>query len=453
MTKPPDAWLASITPVLATALDAVIVMGEDGLIVGWNAIAEKVFGWSEREAIGRELSELIIPHRFREAHQRGVKRYVETGNGPLLNRRVEISGLRRSGEEFPVELAISPTSFPGVRLFVGFLRDISQRKASEGALKESEARLSATYNHALVGIAEIDRDGRVLRANEQFSVMTGYSLAELHGKTVFEITHSADVDGDRQLAAKQWSGERESYTIEKRYVRKDGSHIWVELAASLVRDQDSDPAYGVRILRDITDKRRAQEQQRLLLRELDHRVKNTLTVVQGLAHQTFKSSDVPTPLLRSFEGRLGALAAAHNLLMQQTWEATAIGSAVEAALRPFQSAEGRIRTDGTKLLLAPAATITLTLALHELATNAAKYGALSNDCGTVDVSWESNAENLSVTWREHGGPRVSEPATSGFGTRLLQRAVAADLGGPVSIDFAPGGLVCTIVAPLARSTP
>jgi two-component system sensor histidine kinase UhpB len=90
MTKPPDAWLASITPVLATALDAVIVMGEDGLIVGWNAIAEKVFGWSEREAIGRELSELIIPHRFREAHQRGVKRYVETGNGPLLNRRVEI---------------------------------------------------------------------------------------------------------------------------------------------------------------------------------------------------------------------------------------------------------------------------------------------------------------------------------------------------------------------------
>lgn len=116
-------------------------------------------------------------------------------------------------------------------------------------------------------------------------------------------------------------------------------------------------------------------------------------------------------------------------------------------------AEGRIRTDGTKLLLAPAATITLTLALHELATNAAKYGALSNDCGTVDVSWESNAENLSVTWREQGGPRVSEPATSGFGTRLLQRAVAADLGGTVSIDFAPGGLVCTIVAPLARSTP
>ena len=149
--------------------------------------------------------------------------------------------------------------------------------------------------------------------------MTGYSLAELRTKSFFDVTHPDDLAEERQLFDDQWSGAREGYTTEKRYVRKDGAIIWVELAASLVRSEDDAEPFGVRILRDITDKKRAEEQQRLLLHELNHRVKNTLTVVQGLAHQTFRGSVIPADLLRSFEGRLAALAAAHNLLMKQTW--------------------------------------------------------------------------------------------------------------------------------------
>lgn len=191
----------------------------------------------------------------------------------------------------------------------------------------------------------------------------------------------------------------------------------------------------------------------MLLHELNHRVKNTLTVVQGLAHQTFKSSAVPPELLRSFEGRLGALAAAHNLLMKQTWEATPIVDAAEAALRPFQTANQPISLDGPGLLLKPSTTVTLTLALHELATNAAKYGALSEGGGTIEVRWTAEADTLTLVWRENGGPPVVQPAGSGFGTRLLQRAVASDLGGTVAINFAPAGLVCTIVAPLRHMTP
>jgi PAS domain S-box-containing protein len=453
MEVPGEPWIADLTPILDTALDAVVVMTEDGVVAGWNAIAESTFGWSRDEAIGRQLSELIIPPRYREAHHRGLAHYVATGEGPLLNRRVEIVGLRSTGDEFPIELSITSTDLAGERLFLGFLRDISSRKAAETALRESEARLAATYNHALVGIAGIDRSGRFLRANGQYSVMTGYSLDELREMTFLDITHPADVEKDRALFERQWSGATKGYTLEKRYVRKDGDIIWVEVAASLVRGDESSEAFGVRILRDITDKKRAEEQQRLLLNELNHRVKNTLTVVQGLAHQTFKGGAVPPELLRSFEGRLGALAAAHNLLMKQTWESTPIRSAVEAALKPFHICEGGISLKGPAVLLTPSATVTLTLALHELATNAAKYGALSNDEGRVAVQWSLDAERLTIAWRERGGPPVTKPARTGFGTRLLQRAVARDLGAAVTIDFASTGLVCTISAPLSRVVP
>lgn len=448
-----DLWLADLAPVLETALDAVIVMKSDGTVAGWNAIAEATFGWSKDEAIGRQLSELIIPHRYREAHQSGLDRFLATGAGPLIDRRVEISGLRSSGEEFPVELSITSTAIFGERVFLGFLRDISQRKAAERALRESEARLAATYNHALVGISETDRTGRFIRANDQFSVMTGYALDELRSMTFFDITHPADVAEDRRLFEEQWSGVRDGYTIEKRYVRKDGGIIWVEIAASVVREQPAIEPFAVRIQRDITDKKRAEEQQRLLLNELNHRVKNTLAVVQGLSHQTFKGAGVDPELLRVFDGRLGALAAAHNLLMQHTWEPTPIGDAIEVALKAFQTTKERIGIAGPATLLTPSATVTLTLALHELATNAAKYGALSTEHGTVAVRWSVECDQLELVWRESAGPPVERPQRTGFGTRLLERAVASDLGGAVAIDYDPGGVICTISAPLGRITP
>lgn len=448
-----DLWLADLSPVLETALDAVIVMKSDGIVAGWNAIAEATFGWSKEQAIGRQLSELIIPHRYREAHHRGLNRFLATGDGPLIDHRVEISGLRSSGEEFPVELSITSTDISGERLFLGFLRDISQRKAAERALRESEARLAATYNHALVGISETDRTGRFIRANEQFCVMTGYGLDELRSMTFFDITHAADVAEDKRLFEEQWSGVRDGYTIEKRYVRKDGGIIWVEIAASLVRDQHDSEPFAVRIQRDITDRKRAEEQQRLLLNELNHRVKNTLAVVQGLSYQTFKGGGAEPGLLRAFEGRLGALAAAHNLLMQHTWEPTPIKEATEVAPRPFHTTKARISLAGPAVLLTPSATVTLTLALHELATNAAKYGALSNENGTVAIRWTVGSDKLEFIWQESGGPAVTKPRQTGFGTRLLERAVASDLGGTVTISYDPNGVVCTISAELTRITP
>lgn len=436
--------------LLQKVLDAVVVMRTDGTVAEWNACAEQIFGWTREEALGRSMNDLIVPHQHRVVHANGLRRYLETGIGPVIDHRIEISAIDRSQREFPIELSITEAELAGERAFIGFIRDISDRRDAEIALRESEARLAATYNHAFVGIAEVDRSGRFLRANEQFSVITGYSLDELRSRTFFDLTHPDDLERDRQFFAEQWAGKRNSYRYDKRYVRKDGTLIWIELAASIVEGEGGRPSYGVRIIRDVTDRRRSEEQQRLLFAELNHRVKNSLAVVQGLAHQTFKPDRVPPDLVRSFEGRLTALAAAHNLLMKQSWEPTSLASIVEAALKPFDTDQRRIAARGPEVLLSPAATVSMALGLHELATNAAKYGALSGTSGSIAIEWRSAGGDFEMTWREHGGPLVEPPANKGFGTRLLERAVAQDLGGTVSLAFDPEGVVCTIRTRLER---
>lgn len=436
--------------LLQKALDAVVVMRRDGTVADWNGCAEETFGWSRSEALGRSMNDLIVPPRFRAAHAAGLNRYLETGEGPVIDRRIEIWGINRDGAEFPIELSITETSYAGDPVFIGFLRDISDRKAAELALRESEARLSATYNHALVGIAEVDSDGRFLRANEQFTRITGYGLEELRTRTLFDITHSDDIEPDRTLFSEQWSGTRDGYTLEKRYVCKDGSIVWVELAASVVRGGNGAPGFGVRIVRDITDRKKAEEHQRLLGTELNHRVKNTLAVVQGLAHQTFKPGVVPHDMIRAFEGRLSALASAHELLMRRSWEAAPITVLLAEALRPFEGVEQRFHLSGPEILLTASATVNLALGLHELATNAAKYGALSVPSGHVELEWQTAGGDFGLGWRERGGPPVTEPEKRGFGTRLLEQALSRDLGGTVRVDFAPEGVTCTISAPLAR---
>lgn len=439
--------------LLQKALDAVVVMRRDGSVADWNDCAEATFGWTREEALGCTMSDLIVPPQHRQAHGRGLQRYLETGIGTVIGRRIEISAIDRSGREFPVELSITELAYEGDTAFIGFLRDISDRKAAEIALRDSEARLAATYNHALVGIAEVDRRGGILRTNEQFALIVGHEPQDLESRTVFDITHPDDVELDRALFDEQWSGQRDAYRLEKRFIRQDGGIVWVDLAASIVRGEGGASTYGVRIVRDISDRKRADEHQRLLISELNHRVKNTLAVVQGLAYQTFKPELVPPDLVAAFEGRLFALAAAHDLIVRETWDSTQIDDLIREALRPFEESPPRFTISGPPVLLTPAATVGLALGLHELATNAAKYGALSRPQGRVAIDWGVEDGELRLHWRESGGPRVVKPRRKGFGTRLLERALASDLGGSVDLDFQPSGLLCRMRGPLARISP
>jgi len=428
-------------------LDAVIVMRRDGTIADWNGHASTTFGWTRDEAVGRLMSDMIIPAEHRPAHAEGLRRYLETGKARVLDRRIEISALDKEGREFPVELSITETQLAGEQVFLGFLRDISERRRAEIALAESEARLGATYNHALVGIAEVDEEGRFLRANDEFCRITGYPLGELTSLTLFDITHPDDLEEDRIRFALLWSGELGADEREKRYVRRDGSVVWIDLVASVVRGTGGARSYGIRVARDITDRKRAEEQQQLLINELNHRVKNTLAVVQSISRQTFRKS-APDALVQAFESRLAALSAAHNLLTEGKWQSARLGALLESVLAPFGSDDCKVELAGPEVLLSPQAAVSFALAAHELATNSVKYGALSQPRGEVHVGWRIQTGRLKWAWQERGGPPVAKPTRQGFGSLMLERALASELGGRVELVFAPHGLRCLIDAPL-----
>ncbi len=205
---------------------------------------------------------------------------------------------------------------------------------------------------------------------------------------------------------------------------------------------------------EITDRKRAESVRELMINELNHRVKNTLATVQSLAAQTLRNA----PDLRkgedAFVDRLLALSRAHDVLTQQSWESADIRDIVHRAVAPHEDEAGaqRFGIAGPNVSLDPKAALALSLALHELCTNALKYGALSNASGVVSIRWEvqtAGGRRLHLIWREQGGPPVVAPLRRGFGSRLIERSLAADLAGEVKIDFAPDGVVCTIAAPLA----
>lgn len=192
----------------------------------------------------------------------------------------------------------------------------------------------------------------------------------------------------------------------------------------------------------------AARRQQLLIEELNHRVKNTLAVVQSLARQTIGRNPDPVSAQAAFEGRLAALARAHDTLTRVYWEKAELAEIVEGALDSCGVAD-RVDVSGPRIWLDSRMAVTMAMALHELATNAIKYGALANATGRIAFGWQQEAAatpRLVLRWREQGGPPVVAPARSGFGTRMLERALAADLMASVSLDFAPDGLVWTIVA-------
>jgi two-component sensor histidine kinase len=204
---------------------------------------------------------------------------------------------------------------------------------------------------------------------------------------------------------------------------------------------------------DVTARVRAAEYQQLLLNELNHRVKNTLATVQSIVSQTLRNAPTPPEARALIEQRMIALSRAHDVLTQEKWEGADLHAIVDQALGPFREpGHDRFRVRGPGVRLSPRMALDLAMAPHELATNAVKYGALSNAVGTVDLTWivdrHSAPPRLKLRWKEREGPPVEPARRRGFGTRLIERSLAQDLGGEARIEFAPAGVVCTIDTPL-----
>jgi PAS domain S-box-containing protein len=293
--------------------------------------------------------------------------------------------------------------------------------------------------------------------NEQLSIITGYSRDELLERTFVDITHPEDRQPDLDQFRRQMTGEIDAYAQEKRYVRKDGHSVWIELSASRVDDVNGQPLYGIRVARDITERKRAEEHQRLLINELNHRVKNTLATVQSIVFQTLRNAPTPQDSQTALTSRLIALSKAHDVLTQESWEAASLHQIVSESMEPFRAhGENRIQFAGPQVRLPPSMALAIAMALQELATNAVKYGALSSETGEVGIRWSLDEANspahLHLRWEESGGPPVRPPDRRGFGTRLIERSLAGDLHGEAKIEFASAGVVCTITAPVPNLT-
>lgn len=345
-----------------------------------------------------------------------------------------------------VELAAdgSPLRFPGVAV------DVEARRVLEADRDRATSLLQAFFDTFPGAAYAKDLTGRILLGNRGFAEATGTPPELFLGKT------DADVMADQEKARAIMENDRQvmaagiARQVEEDIVQPDGALTqWLSIKTPL-RAGDGSVVGLVGVSLDMTERRQADDRARLLAREVDHRAKNLLSVVQSVVQLT-KSPDVAS-FKAAVSGRIHALARAHSLLAESRWQGVNLDTLVREELAPFsRPGADRIHIEGPSLRLRPAASQALALALHELATNAAKYGALSSEHGSLDVSWRhagpAASRTLELIWRERGGPRVQPPGRKGFGSTVIRTSVERQLGGEVRLDWDPQGLFCRIDVP------
>ena len=305
----------------------------------------------------------------------------------------------------------------------------------------TKAGLSTILDGIGDGFYAVDRDWRIILFNREAERHFRHSPEDVLGHKLWDLFPSA-----RETAL----GTLFTKTMESREtIRSETESVifgsrWLSYRLFPLGD-----GMGV-VFRDMTDRKRAEEQRDLLINELEHRVKNTLTTVQSIASQSFRAAGIAPEALRAFDARLIALGNVHGVLTKQSWDAADLHDVVWAALHPHSAPDrDRFTVEGPNVQVGPKCAVAFSMAVHELATNAIKYGALSADSGHVEIAWSAADDRFHWQWRERGGPPVTVPERTGFGSRMIERALALQLSGTATIDYPPAGLVCTIDAPLA----
>ena len=294
----------------------------------------------------------------------------------------------------------------------------------------------------------IAAEDTIIDTNNAFLQMTGYSRAEVDARelTWRKLTPAEFV----AVTEEQLNGSKASGLIgpyEKEYLRKDGSRCWMLLAGRKLDD-----GIIAQYVIDITDRKRAEQERELLASELSHRVKNTLAVIEALASQT--TAESVKEFRDKFAGRIQALAQAHTLLFESDWSSGDLKVLLQQALSAYHVDHARrVLIDGAPIALKPKQALGLRLIMHELATNAIKFGAFSTKGGTVHLSWQieqtdDRQRQVRVRWEERGGPTVEAPKQLGFGDRLIKTACEYDLEGEARFDYPPEGLICEIAFPI-----
>ncbi|MBX9459785.1 MAG: PAS domain S-box protein [Brevundimonas sp.] len=295
-------------------------------------------------------------------------------------------------------------------------------------------------------IVAVTHDGTVTEWLADAENLTGYSRDEAVGMNISRIFTEADVAAGAPAEEIEKALEQGRYEDSRWHLRKDGERFW---ANGLTLPLDHGEAVVMKVFRDETPLKLADDQRVLLLNELNHRVKNSLATVQSVVEQTLRSAKVDAGVRNDLVARIMALSSAHNVLVDRNWAGADLEAVVRDVTRAFEGPQGRLHLDGAPVHLHPSQAVTLSLVLHELVTNAAKYGALSVPGGRVEVSWNLSLDSagmrfLTLLWREGGGPPVEPPSRAGFGTRLLAGALNHQHGG-AKIHYEPEG-VCAVLS-------
>ncbi|CDZ38970.1 Putative two-component sensor histidine kinase with PAS/PAC domains [Neorhizobium galegae bv. officinalis] len=420
----------------------------DGRIVFWGIGAERLYGYCEKEALGKDGVELLYTR---------CQTSLEDINSALVRDgewQGELTRRHKDGRDIHIvskwSLSRGEAGEPEVVIEVS--HDITSIKLAERQLHQTNALLRAILETAPGLIYAKDIEGRIILANVTMLDLIDRPWSDVDGRTDMEFLNSNSqartvMANDRRIMDRARTEEFEEV------ISHEGNHprIWSSTKAPL-RAADGKVIGLVGVSVEITERKRIEERLQLMVNELNHRVKNTLATVQAIASQTLRGGD---PIVRqNLERRLMALAAAHDVLTRENWEGAGIDDVVTGALAPFgEGGDYRFAVSGPSLRLLPRAALALAMALHELTTNALKYGALSMPNGQVAINWqvvEGAKPLLRLTWTESGGPPVAAPSRRGFGVRLIERSLAQDFGGEASVIFdRPAGIIATIEAPLA----
>jgi len=340
--------------------------------------------------------------------------------------------------------------------FNELMDDIARRQA---ALQESEERARLALEAGQMGTWWFNPVKRSGGWSKHAADLLGLSDTKTSAPEEWQrVVHPDDraVVGRAIENAMRGGGD---YEAEFRVLHEGGRERWINSRGRVFFNAESKPVRVVGIVQDITIRKQAEAQQRLLLDELNHRVKNTLATVQSIASQTLRSTTEPKKFREAFESRLLALSKTHDLLTRNAWREADLRAIVEQELIPYRrELDDRITISGPAVSLPSRAAINLGLVVHELATNAAKYGALSVPHGQLDFTWSIETEGtdqatLHLSWREQGGPTVAQPTRKGFGSKLLLRSVEGELNGRVTLRFLPSGLTCELFIPLPSTGP
>ena len=428
----------SLSAVLDSVSDGFHAVDSGGRLTLFNAASEAFFGVSREEVLGRPLFE-VFPGLLGSAFEPMIRTAL-AGRQPTP---VEAPSVRRP--ERRVLARAAPLDGGGCALTFTdvtdrFVAEI-ERRASDLRAREQLEELEAIYETSPVGLAFLSTDLRFIRINRRLAEMNGHPALEHIGRTVRDLVPAIADQVDDILRRLQAGEDVVSHEITGETAAQPGvQRTWLEYWTPLRGVGGEVRGLNV-VVEEISERKHAEARTRLLIDELNHRVKNTLSVVQNLARQSFRDAGSPAAKA-AFEERLLALAAAHNVLTQRKWEPASLK---EVAATAIADAGDRIELAGPDVAVGADLAVALSLALHELTTNARKYGALSNDAGRILLAWSRDLEGrVRLRWAESGGPAVSPPDRRGFGARLLERAMDGAPGGEAALAFPSTGVICEL---------